>query len=317
MTKAEIINKATRTFHKVGFQLKKHSPEILVAAGVIGTVASTVLACKATTKLSGILDEAKTNIDTIHSCVDNPVFEEQYTKEDSKKDLTIVYAQTGLKLAKLYAPAVAIGAASIGCILTSHNIITKRNVALAAAYATVDNSFKDYRKRVVERFGKDLDRELKFNIKAKEVEETVVGEDGKETTVKKTVQVADVNLSGHSDYARFFDETCTGWTRDPEYNLMFLKQQERYANDLLKSRGHLYLNEVYDMLGMKRSQAGQMVGWVYDPENPDVDSYVDFGIYEMCGREIYDEPKRNFVNGLEKSILLDFNVDGNILKLMS
>ena len=44
MTKTQIINSVTRGLHKVGFQLKKHSPEILVVAGVVGTVASAVMA---------------------------------------------------------------------------------------------------------------------------------------------------------------------------------------------------------------------------------------------------------------------------------
>lgn len=311
MAKVEILNSVTRTFHQVGFQLKKHSPEILVVAGVIGTVASAVVACKATTKLSSILDETKENVDLIHDGMEKgEVQGKEYTLEDGKKDLTIVYAQTGLKLVKLYAPAVILGAVSLTGILTSHNILRKRNIALAAAYATVDQGFKEYRGRVVDRFGEALDRELKYNIKAKEVEETVVNEDGTEKTVKKTVQVASINPE--SDYARFFDETSTAWTKCPEDNLVFVKCQQNYANELLQKRGHLFLNEVYDMLGMQRSKAGQHVGWVYDKNgNGPGDNYVDFGIYDL-----HDEQKRLFVNGYERSILLDFNVDGEIYELL-
>lgn len=302
-------NNISRAFHKVGFAFKKHSPEILVAAGVIGTVASGVMACRATTKLSAILEESKGNLDQIHEYVETEGFSEKYTEEDSKKDLAIVYAQTGVKLVKLYAPAVAIGAVSIAAIIGGHKILRKRNVALAAAYATIDKGFKEYRGRVIERFGKDLDRELKYNIKAKEIEETVVDENGKEKTVKKTISVADPNL--HSDYARFFDDGCTGWDKDAEYNLMFLKRQQNYANDLLKSRGHLFLNEVYDMLGIPRTKAGNVVGWIYDEKNPVGDNFVDFGIYD-----IYNEKARDFVNGYERTILLDFNVDGDILDMI-
>ena len=310
--KTGIMTSVSRTLHKAGFQLKKHSPEILITAGVVGTVASTVMACKATTKLSGILEKAKTDIDTIHQCVENPELlpeGEVYTEEDSKKDLTIVYANTGLELIKLYAPAVALGALSIAAIVSSNNILRKRNVALAAAYATVDKGFKEYRSRVVERFGKELDRELKYNIKAKEVEETVTDDDGNETTVKKTVEVAELNEP--SDYARFFDDGCTGWSKNPEFNLMFLKQQQGYANKLLQERGYLYLNEVYDMLGIPKTKAGHVVGWIYDEENPVGDNYVDFGIYDL-----YNERARAFVNGYERTILLDFNVDGNVWQLM-
>ena len=312
MKNLEIMNKVGRAAHKVGFKLKKHSPEILLTVGVVGTVTSAVLACKATLKVHEITDEAKENIADIHEAMETGVTRsgQPYSEEDSKKDLTIVYAQTGLKFVKLYGPAVAIGAASIGCILASNNIIRKRNIALAAAYATVDNGFKEYRGRVVERFGKELDRELKYNIKAQEVEETVTNEDGTETVVVKTVNTADPNYA--SDYARFFDEYCTGWTKDPEVNLTFLKNTQAWFNTILQSKGYVYLNDVYKALGIPETKAGQVVGWVYDKECPIGDNYIDFGIYDL-----YNESKRLFVNGHERSILLDFNVDGNIWELMN
>lgn len=311
MKGTEIMSKMSRSFSKVGFHLKKHSPEILVVAGVAGTVVSAVMACKATLKVNDITSETKENIEKIHTALETGETEagQPYNEEDSKKDLTIVYAQTGVKLAKLYAPAVILGAISIASILTSNNILRKRNVALAAAYATIDNGFKEYRSRVVERFGKELDRELKYNIKAKEIERVVVNEDGTETVVKETVETAEVK--DVSDYARFFDEYCTGWTKDPEYNLMFIRQQQNYANELLKNKGYVYLNEVYEMLGIRKTKAGHVVGWIYDKNHPNGDNYIDFGIYDVT-----DDAKRRFVNGHERSILLDFNVDGNIWELM-
>lgn len=309
MKKPEIVNNMTRALNRAGFKFRKHSPEILMVAGVVGVVATIVVACKATTKLSSILEESKTNIDTIKGYIEKEGFSEKYTEEDSQKDLTIVYAQTGLKIAKLYAPSIILGVLSVTSILASGNILRKRNVALAAAYATVDQGFKEYRSRVIERFGEDLDKELKYNIKAKEIEETVVNDKGEEKTVKKTVNVVDPNT--HSIYARFFDDGCIGWDKDAEFNLMFLKHQQNYANDLLKSKGHLFLNEVYDMLGIPRTKAGQVVGWIYDEENPIGDNFVDFGLYD-----INNEKARDFVNGYERTILLDFNVDGNIWDLM-
>lgn len=296
-----------KTINKVGFQLKKHSPEILMVAGVVGTVVSAVMACKATTKVSKILEETKNTINTIHECQANEAMADKYTPEDAKKDLAIVYIQTGIKLAKLYAPAVALGTLSIASILASHNILRKRNVALAAAYATVDRTFKEYRNRVIERFGEQIDKELRYNIKAKEIEKTVVGEDGKEKKVKETIQVADL---GYSDYAKFFDSSSPAWEKNPEYNLMFLKAEQNFANDRLKARGYLFLNEVYERLGIPPTKAGQIVGWIYDPDNPNHngDNYVDFGLYN-----IHREKVRDFVNGYEEAILLDFNVDGPIL----
>lgn len=312
MNMSNIVNSATKTFHRVGFQIKKHSPEILLVTGITGVVTSAVMACKATTKVDAIIEESKKSINMIHEGMEaGNICDVEYTEEDGKKDLAIVYIQTGVKFAKLYGPSVLLGLTSIGCILASNNIIHKRNVALSAAYTAIDRSFKGYRSRVIERFGENMDRELRYNIKTQEIKETVVDEEtGKKKTVKSTVSVVDPNT--YSDYARFFDEYCAGWTKDAEYNLMFLRQQQNYANELLKSRGHLFLNEVYDMLGIDRTKAGNIVGWVYDEEHPVGDNFVDFGIYVLD-----NEKARDFVNGRERSILLDFNVDGDILSLMN
>lgn len=309
MKKFDILNNASRVFNKVGFKAKKHSPEILVAAGVVGTVASAVIACKATTKLSGILEESKTQMDQIHNYVEENGYSEKYTEEDQKKDTAIVYAQTGVKLVKLYAPAVILGTASIASIVWSHKILRTRNVALAAAYATIDKSFKEYRGRVIERFGKELDKELKYNIKAKEFEEVEVDGKGKEKVTKKTVNVINPNM--YSEFAMFYDDGCVGWTKDPEANKKFLILQQNYANEKLKRNGYLFLNDVYKMLGMQPTKAGQVVGWIYDEKNPIGDNFVDFGIFD-----IDKEKSRDFVNGYERTILLDFNVDGNILDMM-
>lgn len=310
--KLQIPSNITRSFHKVGFKLKKNSPEILVVAGVIGTVTSAVMACKATLKVNEVVEDAKKDIDRIHTAVEKGETEHglPYSVEDSKKDLTITYVQTGVKFIKLYGPAIALGTLSLAGVIQSNNILRKRNIGLAAAYAAVDKGFKDYRGRVIERFGKELDHELRHNIKAKEVEEVIVNEDGTEQVVKKTVNVADPNEI--SDYARFFDETCLGWERNAEYNLNTLKGVQAWANERLKTEGFLFLNEVYEALGMQKTQAGQVVGWVYDESNPDCDNFVDLGIYD-----VHDMQKRRFVNGYEKSILIDPNVDGNVWKLMN
>ena len=309
MKNLEIMNNLTRTFGRTKLKFKKYSPELLVGVGIAGVVTSTVMACKATTKIDVILDETKENLEKARNYVEEYGYSEKYTEEDHKKDTTIFYAKGGVELVKLYAPALVVGAASITAILAGHNILRKRNVAIAAAYTAIDKSFKEYRGRVVERFGQELDRELKYNIKTKEIEETVVDENGKETTVKKTIDVIDP--STYSDYARIFDDGCIGWTKDPEYNLMFLKDQQRYATDLLKSNGFLFLNEVYKMLGIPCTKAGQAVGWIYDEKHPIGDNFVDFGIYDL-----YNEKARDFVNGYERTIVLDFNVDGDILNMI-
>ena len=301
--------KLMRTYKKCEGQVIKHSPEILAGVGVVGVVASTVMACKATTKLSDILDESKEQLDKIKEVVADPAYSEKYNEDDAKKDTTITYVQTGVKVVKLYAPSAMLCVASLGCLLASNNILKKRNAALSAAYMTVDKSFKEYRKRVAERFGDEVEKEIRYNIKVKEV--VTVDEDGNE--VKETVKVMEGadDPNGYSDYARFFDESCPAWQNDPEYNLTFLKAQQQYANDKLKADGRLFLNDVYKMLGIDITKAGQVVGWVYDPDCPVGDNFVDFGIYDMSRERV-----RAFVNGYEPNILLDFNVDGNIWDLM-
>ena len=312
MKQNALSEKMTRSFGKLGLQLKKHSPEILIVTGVVGVVASAVLACKATIKANQIIEEDKKNIDTVKGWVEKPeTMPADYTVEDAKKDIPLMYAKTGLKLAKTYAGPVALGALSIGCIFASNNILRTRNVALAAAYTTLDNSFKGYRERLIDRFGEELDKELKYNIKAKEVEETVVDEKGKEKTVKKTINVAEVSPD-NSPYAFFFDNGCIGWQKDAEHNKWFVMQQERYANEKLRAQGYLFLNDVYDMFGVPRTKAGQIVGWYYDEKDPNRDSRVDFGIFD----DIHNESKRDFVNGYERTVLLDPNVDGPILDLI-
>lgn len=314
--KTELLNKLSRTVHKVGFKLKKHSPEILVAVGVVGAVTSTVMACKATLKVNDILEESKNTVDKIHESVEQEKYTSDgklYTQEVANKDLAQVYVQTGWKLAKLYGPAVVLGVSSLGCILASNNILRKRNVALAAAFAEVTTSFKEYRTRLIERFGdngKTLDRELRYNIKAKEIEERVVDENGNETTVTKTVDVGDPNGT-HDVYSVVFCEGNLGWTKSADLNKYFLIQVQNQANDKLKADGILTLNQVYDMLGVPRTQIGQFAGWVYTEDSSVGDNYVDFGIFDM-----YNEKACDFVNGYERSFIIDFNCMGDIIPYM-
>lgn len=301
--------KMVKVYNKSEMKVRKYSPEILAGVGVVGVIASTVMACKATTKLSDILEESKEQLEQIKTVSVDPAYADKYTEDDAKKDTTITYVQTGVKVAKLYAPSVILCASSLGCLLASNNILRKRNAALSAAYMTVDKSFKEYRRRVAERFGDEVEKEIRYNIKAKEI--VTVDEEGNE--VKETVKVIEGadNPTTYSDYARFFDESCPAWQNDPEYNLTFLRAQQQYANDLLKAQGRLFLNDVYKMLGIEVSKAGQVVGWIYDPDCPVGDNFVDFGIYDMSKERV-----RAFVNGYEPNILLDFNVDGNIWDLM-
>lgn len=302
-------DKLLNMYNGVKGKIQKHSPEILMGVGVVGVVTSTVMACRATMKMNEILGECEATRESIENIRTNPEFEERYSEDDYKKDLYINYVQTGVKVIKTYTPAVVVGVTSLGCLVGSHGIMKKRNAALSAAYLTVDKTFKEYKQRVIDRVGEEVEKEIRYGIKAEELTTTQLNEDGTETTTTETLKTMDPNL--YSDYARFFDEASPYWQKNPEYNLMFLKAQQQYANDLLRAKGRLFLNDVYDMLGIEKSKAGQIVGWVYNPNNPTGDNFVDFGIYDMSKERV-----RAFVNGYEANILLDFNVDGNIWDLM-
>lgn len=296
------LNTIRRGLSLTGLKIKHHSPAILVVTGTIGVVASTVMACKATLKVNDVLNDTQNVVDTIHDAIElnEP---SKYSEEDMKKDLAIVYVQTGVKLIKLYAPSVILGTLSIGCILTSHKILSKRNVALAAAYTTLDKGFKNYRANVVERFGEKIDKELKNNIKAKVIETVETNEDGTETVVKESVDICE----GPSVYSKFFDEYSIYYKKDAEQNRMFLTTVQSYANEKLRRDGFLFLNDVYEMLDIPKTEAGHHVGWIYNEDDPNGDNYIDFGMHDVHRKSV-----REFVNGYEKAILLDFNVDGVI-----
>lgn len=296
-----------------GLILKKYSPEILTAAGVIGTVGSTVLACKATLKVEDILDEAKKKSNLINAVHDGEIeVDAEYTDKDYSKDLIVNRTQTAVKLIKLYGPAISLGALSITAILGGQHILRKRNVAVLAAYKLCEESFNNYRSRVKDELGEEKDHQFYYGITEETVKDKVKSKDGKTKTVTKKVEKAPDHL--YSQYARFFDEANINWDKSPEQNMYFLKMVQNQMNDKLKARGHVFLNEVYDALGFDRSEAGQLVGWVWNKDNTAMeagDGYIDFGIFD--GKNY---AKRAFVNGDERSILLDFNIDGMIYDLI-
>ena len=294
--------------YRAGFTLKKSSPEILIISGVVGTIVSAVIACKATTKIGEILEESKDELDAARELV-NEAGDSKIDKQDATKELIFVYARTGVKLAKLYGVAITTEAASIACIFASNQILRNRAIALAAAYTAVDQSFKEYRGRVVERFGADMDHELRYNIKAKEISETVTDEEtGKKKKVKKIIQ--EVGENREDGLKRCFDQLNDNFQKDKYANMTFLLAHQAFANDRLISRGYLFLNDVLEDLGFERTKEGQVLGWIYDKDDPKGDNYVDFGI-----RDVSDENTANFLNGYEKAVWLDFNVDGPIMNV--
>lgn len=301
----DIMVKASRFAAKAKFKLVKHSPEILMVCGAVGAVTSAVMACKATLKVNDIMSAHQSSVaTTIHDVKDGKVEVKEgaeYTEEDAKKDLTTVYVQTGVKLVKLYAPAVILGTLSLGCMVGSNHILQKRNAALTAAYVTLDKAFNEYKGRVSERFGERVQHEIEHGIKAVEVESKVINEDGTEDVVKSYIDETD---GEHSPYDLIFDEMVDTWEPDAQLNKAFLSMVETHANNQLRMRGYLFLNEVYRMIGRYNNGQqiykpnGQLVGWVYDPNNEELSNCVKFGLDKMQG---------------DRSVVLHFNVDGPIV----
>lgn len=282
----KIPNGITRHVSRQLLIARKNSPQVMFVGGVVGVGVSTVMACKATLKLSDQLDKMKAEMSTVKAMRDDE------TKPDvGDKDVAFIYARNMAKVARLYAPAAFVGVASIGALTGSHVTLQRRNVGLTAAYAATAKAYEEYRERVKEELGEEKELDIYHSATI----EKIKGEDGKQVDAKAA------NPDGWSPYARFFDESSRNWQKNAEINRMFIQVQQTYANDLLRSRGHIFLNEVYDMLGFEHTSAGAVVGWVI---GPDGDNLVDFGIYEARNSR--------FVNGMERSALLDFNVDGVI-----
>lgn len=293
--KLEVIKQAVTS--KAARQVllaQKHSPQILFAGGVVGVVATVVLASKATLKVEDVLKKAESDrkmVDGLKNAGHN-----DYTEKDAARDKTVILTKTSIELAKLYAPAVIVGVASIAALTGSHVILNRRNVALTAAYNTVSRSYEEYRKRVRAELGEEKDREFKYGVEEHEVYSEKKNGEPKVDRVKRA--------AGPSMYARLFDQHLDTWVDNPDYNMAFLRGQQQWANDRLRLKGHVLLNDVYDKLGIDRTPEGALVGWVYESETGD--GFVDFGIFNG------DRPQElvDFMTGREKAILLDFNVEG-------
>ena len=299
----EVMNVLKSNMNKALFVMKNKSPELLIGSGIVLGIAAAVSACKATLKVEEVVDEAKMKLDKIHEAHEHGATEHglSYSEEDYQKDLVTQYTKTGVEFVKLYGPAVIMGCVSIGCILGGHRVLTKRNAAITAAYTAVRKAYDAYNERVIEKYGKEEADNLKYGLKTEKIIETKEDENGNTIGEEKTIVTSDPIAS---PYSKFFDECSRCWKNNAEYNLMFLRGQQNLANDRLIANGYLFLNDVYDMLDIERTEEGQVVGWVYDKDRP---TYVDFGIYNGVR-----ERNRAFVNGYESSILLDFNVQGII-----
>jgi hypothetical protein len=301
-----ISNAVTSTMGKQLLVAQKNSPTMLFVGGVAGVIGTVVLASRASLKLEEKLEETSADLHAAKNALENErtLGGVPYSPEDYKKDVALIRVKGAINIAKLYAPAIFLGVASIGALAGSHNILNKRNVALTAAVKLVENRFADYRQRIEAEFGKE---KVEAALQTQTIEVDDPNKEGKKKKVKLNTPV------GRSPYSYLFDElTSSSFSVDPSYNRTFLERNETWATERLRYKGHLFLNEVLDQLGMDRVPEGQIVGWVYDPRNTTFvgDGYVDFGMHD--GTDI----KIDFLNGRNPGIMLDFNVDGPIYEAL-
>lgn len=310
MKKTELATKAGQILVKTKLGIKKHSPEILVVTGIGTGIVAAIIACKQTIKANDIIAEARKNLQSIENVKELAANNEvEYTKEDEQADRETIGKQVTVGMVKTYALPVGLGILSITCILAGHHILKKRNVALAAAYSALSTDFMNYRKRVVDKYGKDVDFMLKNGLEKQIVANQVVDpETGEVKETKEEVLTYDGDKL--SQYARIFDEVgSTQWTPSADHNRAFLLMEQNYFNERIRTRGYIFLNEVYERLGFRPTKAGSVVGWVY--QNADYEG-IDFGIFSA-----HTQKAQDFLNGDEASIILDFNVQGDILSLVT
>lgn len=300
-----LTNLAGRT----GLKIQKYSPQLLLGAGITTFVGTVVLACKATTRAEDVINahndnmaaakEAQQIIEDTQNYSDIEILPE-YENFDIKKEKVIIYSHTMVGFAKLYAPTMALGALSLACFFKAYNIINTRYLGAVAAYNAVSGAFDMYRQRVKAELGDQMDRHFRYGTEIGKIEYTELTEDGK--VKKHKEEVEDVSVDGLSQYAAIFDRRCSEWDENALFNYKWLRANETAANDILRTRGHIFLNEVYDMIGLPHTPEGAVAGWIKDQG----DGYVDFGLWKD------GDPLKRTVNGKENEILLDFNVDGII-----
>lgn len=312
----QISNVVIRTVNTARFKIGKYSPEILIVLGAASIIAGTVNACKSTMKLPEVLEKSDDMVEKIHAAKDGIVKireGETYTEEDANNDLRICYIQTAWNVTKLYAPSVCLIGGGLACMLGSHIIMRSRNAAAIAAFNTVTATFAAYRGRVADRFGDSVQKEIERGVKAIDVETGETNEDGTPKTEKGLIKIDESEDGAYS--VQFTKETApTTWQNSAEYNRVFLKQAQNNANMRLKRDHFLFLNDVYRSIGIAPTKVGQIVGWTYNPDNPEECSFVDFGTYDAYDPSMpHAENTREWIDKHEKNIWLHFNVDDVII----
>lgn len=313
--KNNVMSTISRFVSKSKFKLRKHSPKLLLGAGYLAVTGGVVKACYDTyKKATPILDEYKADIIAIDECVEDNETCPDFTDEHGK----IEKRNTTLKMVKdvgvIYAPSALLIALGYTAFGKQYSILKKENIKLAGTCVALAEGWKAYRVRVANKYGADAERDILLDVHTEKIEVEEVDENGKVKKVKKEVKVA--NVSKDDVYTLVFskylpDGTINPYWRDNiDYNIDFLRSQERYFNDLLVAKGFVVTNEIRKAIGLDENLShGMVVGWVYDTKCPNGDNGIDFGInWDMYLTTPNEEPV--------EAIILTLNADGNIYKSM-
>lgn len=291
----------TTAFYTGVARISKHAPTILSVTASAGVIATGYLAWKAGTRFE---DVEGRDWDRRKECLKNAdiIPDEDVPKIERKNRILFI-----LDTVRTVAPAAIVGAATITMIYFSNSISKKRLAAMGAAYATLQTAFDGYKRTMVEALGKEsVEKILKPKLPnvGKSAEE-ILSSDNKSDAANVSDAVVN-SLKALSPYARIIaEESSTCWDPNEDYTSQNLAAVQLWANRRLERKGHLFLNEVFDQLGLSRTREGAVVGWL---KNGEGDNYVSFGDFDAS---IYRVPSDDYTR-VDSNFIVDFNVDGVI-----
>lgn len=278
----------SRAVGKTVLKAQKNSPTILFVAGVGGAITATVLACRATLRVNDVLDDHEKDLADLGRVYqrDNAMVLKEHDREQA-----YIYMRTIARIAKLYGPAVGVGACSVVCLTKSHNILMQRNAALTSAYVSLQTFLDGYRGRVREEVGESREKDLYYASTPVELVEDT--KDGPKKIYGSTPGIG-------SPYAVIWGPGNWAFQDSPEHNVSFIRIQEQLMTDMLRSKGYLFLNDIYDRFDLPNTAAGQICGWMIDHDKSD-----DFV-------EILETPMHDGSG----AFMLDFNIAGPVFELL-
>ena len=286
--------------HKVAFGLRKVGPEIGTVAGMAGIAASAIYLYKAVNESKDILAKVKEEVKKLED------------EGADEKDIKAVKIAGGVAVAKKVALPAGLAVASSATVLGIHHEMRKENRRLSEVITQTSLAYNALKNEIREQLGDEQADELIYSVRKpdkkeiKEIEENSPRKDEITDEERKSYRISDGEEITPSPYAVFFDETCNNYSDDPEYNKNTLILLQAQLNERLKRVGYVYLNEVYEKLGVEKTEAGHVMGWRYAPHDPnhEGDNQIDFNMWDIRSRA-----NRRFINGYEPVVLLDFNID--------